>query len=166
MSWKRYFNPVNQDGRLSPLGNTAGNGGNSATNYSSYLPDVYTGSPNRIERYLQYDTMDMDSEVNAALDIIAEFSTQESTQNGTPFYIDFRDKASSTEVKLIKDYLQKWSKLQKLETRMFRIFRNTCKYGDCFFLRDPETKKWFYVDPGKITKVIVNESDGKNLSSM
>jgi hypothetical protein len=44
---------------------------------------------------------------------------------------------------------------------MFRIFRNTIKYGDTFFIRDPETKKWFYIDPGKITKIIVNESDGK-----
>ena len=84
MSWKKYFSPVNQSGRSSAVGS-----GSSATksNYSSYLPDVYTGSPNRIERYIQYDTMDMDSEVNAALDIISEFSTQESRDNGTPFYI-------------------------------------------------------------------------------
>lgn len=158
MSWKKYFSPVNQSGRSSAVGS-----GSSATksNYSSYLPDVYTGSPNRIERYIQYDTMDMDSEVNAALDIISEFSTQESRDNGTPFYIKLRDDASTTEVKILKDYLQKWSRLQKLETRMFRIFRNVCKYGDAFFVRDPETKKWFYIDPGKVTKIIVNESDGK-----
>jgi len=105
--------------------------------------------------------MDMDSEVNAALDIISEFSTQESRDNGTPFYIKLRDDASTTEIKILKDYLQKWSRLQKLETRMFRIFRNTCKYGDSFFIRDPETKKWYYIDPGKVTKIIVNESDGK-----
>ena len=160
MSWKKYFTPVNQNGTYSPLG---GPDGGSATtrNYSSYLPDVYTGSPNRIERYLQYDTMDMDSEVNAALDIISEFSTQQSTDNGTPFWINFRDKASSVEVKLIRDYLQKWCRLQKFETRMFRIFRNTIKYGDSFFVRDPETLKWFYIDPGKLVKIIVNESDGK-----
>jgi hypothetical protein len=160
MSWKKYFTPVNQNGTFSPLG---GPDGSSATtrNYSSYLPDVYTGSPNRIERYLQYDTMDMDSEVNAALDIISEFSTQKSTDNGTPFFVNFRDKASSVEVKLIRDYLQKWCRLQKFETRMFRIFRNTIKYGDSIFIRDPETKKWFYIDPGKLVKIIVNESDGK-----
>lgn len=161
MSWKKYFNPVNKDGRLSPLGNDPGGSAASKTNYSSYLPDVYTGTPNRIERYLQYDTMDMDSEVNAALDIIAEFSTQKSRENGTPFLVTLRDKATSVELKLIKDYLIKWTKLQQLETRIFRIFRNVCKYGDVFFIRDPETKKWFYIDPGKITKIIVNESDGK-----
>lgn len=159
MSWKKYFNPVNKDGRSSPLGSQPSNA--SRTNYTSYLPDVYTGSPNRIERYLQYDTMDTDSEVNAALDIIAEFSTQKSRENDTPFFVNLRDKATSVEMKLIKDYLQKWAKLQTFETKMFRIFRNTCKYGDSFFIRDPETKKWFYIDPGKITKIIVNESDGK-----
>ena len=161
MSWRKYFTPVNQDGRSSLLGSTPAGSQASKTNYSSYLPDVYVGSPNRVERYLQYDTMDMDSEVNAALDIIAEFSTQPSRENGTPFKINFRDKATSVEVKLLGDYLQKWTRLQELETRIFRIFRNTCKYGDTFFIRDPETKKWLYLDPGKLVKIIVNESDGK-----
>ena len=160
MSWKRFFTPVNTNGLMSPLGNMPTSGA-ASSNYSSYLPDVYTGSPNRIERYLQYDTMDMDSEVNAALDIIAEFSTQKSRDNNTPFSINFLDKATSVEIKLLGDYLQKWSKLQQLDIRIFKIFRNTCKYGDTFFIRDPETKKWFYLDPGKITKIIVNESDGK-----
>jgi hypothetical protein len=45
-------------------------------NYASRLPEVYSGHPNRVERYNQYENMDMDSEVNACLDIIAEFSTQ------------------------------------------------------------------------------------------
>jgi hypothetical protein len=162
MSWKKYFQPVNTNGALSPISGQGQMGPHgSKANYSSYLPDVYTGSPNRIERYLQYDTMDMDSEVNAALDIIAEFSTQQSPENGTPFYIEFRDKASSVEVKLLGDYLRKWCRLQKFETRMFRLFRNTIKYGDSIFIRDPETKKWFYIDPGKLVKIIVNESDGK-----
>ena len=39
--------------------------------------------------------------------------------------------------------------------------RNVFKYGDAFFIRDPETQKWSYIDPTKISKVIVNESEGK-----
>ena len=39
-------------------------------------PEVYSGQPNRVERYTQYDQMDQDSEINGALDTIAEFSTQ------------------------------------------------------------------------------------------
>jgi hypothetical protein len=164
MSWKKYFSPVNSNtsGTVSPIfGSGGGKPGPARTNYSSYLPDVYTGSPNRIERYQQYDTMDWDSEVNAALDILAEFTTQKNKENGTPFTLQFRGNPTSSEVKILKEYLQQWSKMQKLDTRMFRIARNLFKYGDGFFLRDPETQKWFYVDPSKISKIIVNESEGK-----
>jgi hypothetical protein len=122
---------------------------------------VYTGAPNRIDRYLQYDTMDMDSEVNAALDILAEFCSQKNKENQTPFHLYFKTKATNSEIQILREYLQQWSKLQKFETRIFRIVRNVFKYGDAFFVRDPEDKKWFHVDPGKITKIIVNESEGK-----
>ena len=163
MSWKKYFSPVTgASGTLSPIaGSSSGRPGPARTNYSSFLPDVYTGSPNRIERYMQYDTMDMDSEVNAALDILAEFCTQKNKENGTPFTLTFRGRPTNSEIKILKEYLQQWTKMQKLDTRMFRIARNLFKYGDGIFLRDPETQKWFYVDPGKLTKIIVNESEGK-----
>lgn len=163
MSWKKYFSPAapSTTGVVSPIFGNGGKLGPARTNYSSYLPDVYTGSPNRIERYMQYDTMDWDSEVNAALDILAEFTTQKNKENGTPFTLHFKGSPTGSEVKILKEYLQQWSKMQKLETRMFRIARNLFKYGDGFFLRDPETQKWFYVDPGKVTKIIVNESEGK-----
>jgi hypothetical protein len=149
-----------KSGSMSPL-SSRGRAGPARANYSSYLPDVYAGSPNRVERYMQYDTMDMDSEVNAALDILAEFCTQKDKENTTPFNFKFRHQPTSTEVKLLKEALQKWSKEQQFENRIFRIVRNTFKYGDCFFIRDPETKKWLYVDPAKVSKIIVNESQGK-----
>jgi hypothetical protein len=163
MSWKKYFTPVDitsQGKSMSPLGN-GGRAGPAKMNYSSYLPDVYAGAPNRVERYIQYDTMDMDSEVNAALDILAEFCTQKDKENATPFNVFYRGSPTATEVKLIKESLQKWAKQQQFDTRIFRIIRNTFKYGDCFFLRDPETKKWLYVDAAKVSKIIVNESEGK-----
>jgi len=163
MSWKKYFTPVNVGNQSTGYSPISGGGrpGPARTNYSSYLPDVYAGSPNRLERYIQYDTMDSDSEVNAALDILAEFCTQKDKENHTPFQISFRGKPTATEVKLLKESLQKWCKQQQLDIRTFRVVRNTFKYGDCFFLRDPETKKLLYIDPLKVTKIIVNESDGK-----
>jgi len=168
MSWKKYFTPVptgnNPGGSYSPFTNTRGGGsmaGPARSNYSSYLPDVYVGSPNRVERYGQYNTMDLDSEVNAALDILAEFCTQENKRNQTPFIIDFKSEATNSETTIIQKYLQQWCKLQNFETRMFRILRNVFKYGDQFFLRDPETKKLFHVDPANVTRIIVNESEGK-----
>jgi hypothetical protein len=161
MSWKRYFTPV-PTGNMSPLSSAGRSSANpSRTNYSSYLPDVYSGHPNRLERYAQYDTMDMDPEVNAAFDILAEFCTQSNEENGTPFQVFFKEQSTSTEVKLIKKYMQQWTKLNKFGVRMFKIIRNTFKYGDCFFIRDPETQSWFYIDPSKVDRIIVNESDGK-----
>ena len=163
MSWKKYFTPVKVDntgGNLSPISGR-GRPGPARANYSSFLPDVYAGAPNRVERYMQYDTMDMDSEVNAALDILTEFCTQKDKENGTPFHTFYRGKPTSTEVKILKEQLQKWCKEQQFETRIFRIVRNAFKYGDCFFVRDPETKKWLFVDAAKVSKIIVNESEGK-----
>ena len=162
MSWKKYFTPVPVGTGSSPIsGANSAKAGPAKTNYSSYLPDIYTGSPNRVERYQQYETMDSDPEVNAALDILAEFCTQKNKDGKTPFSVSWRHRATNTEVKILGEYLQQWTKLQKFDTRIFRIMRNSFKFGDAFFIRDPETQKWNYIDPAKIVKVIVNESDGK-----
>jgi len=156
MAWKKYF----KDANLSPIsGEKVPNF--AKRNYSSYLPDVYTGHPNRIQRYFQYDQMDSDSEINAALDILAEFSTQQNKENETPFDIVFKDETTEHEVKLLKKALQQWTKANKLTKRIFRIFRNALKYGDCFFVRDPETFKWLYIDNAKVDRIVVNESEGK-----
>jgi hypothetical protein len=162
MSWKKYFTLVDTSGTLSPISGSSNSMTNPThRNYSSYLPDVYSGHPNRLERYGQYDTMDTDSEVNAALDILAEFCSQPNEENGTPFRVFFKEQATSTEVKIIKKFLQQWCKLNKFPTRIFKIVRNSFKYGDVFFVRDPETQAWMYVDPAKVDRIIVNESEGK-----
>jgi len=156
MAWKKYF----KDANLSPIsGEKVPNF--AKRNYSSYLPDVYTGHPNRIQRYFQYDQMDSDSEINAALDILAEFSTQKNTENETPFDLVFKDETTEHEVKLLKKALQQWTKSNQFNKRIFRIFRNALKYGDCFFVRDPETNKWLYIDNAKVDRIVVNESEGK-----
>jgi hypothetical protein len=163
MAWKKYFTPVNVSGTLSPISGNSGADRANLThrNYSSYLPDVYSGHPNRLERYGQYDTMDADSEVNAALDILAEFCSQTNEENGTPFSIFFKEQATTTEIKIIRKYMQQWTKLNKFQTRIFKIVRNSFKYGDTFFVRDPETQSWMYIDPNKVDRIIVNESEGK-----
>ena len=163
MAWRKHFSPVETDRDLS---HTAGSSQNSKagparTNYSSYLPDVYTGSPNRIERYQQYEVMDSDPEINAALDILAEFCTQKLKDGKSPFTVRWNSKGTNSEIRILGEYLQQWNKLQQFDTKIFRIVRNVFKYGDAFFIRDPETQKWSWVDPSKIVKIIVNESDGK-----
>jgi len=156
MAWKKYF----KDANMSPIAGDR-NPQFAKRNYSSYLPDVYTGHPNRVQRYFQYDQMDSDSEVNAALDILAEFCTQQNKENETPFDIVFKGDVTDSEIKLLKKALQQWTKSNKFQKRIFRTFRNVIKYGDCFFVRDPETNKLLYIDPAKVDRIIVNESDGK-----
>jgi hypothetical protein len=179
MSYKRKF--LNKSGVSSPI--SGGNSNNGAwngspgqngspsdgwnntdfgyKNYMSRLPEVYTGHPNRIERYNQYEMMDVDAEINACLDILAEFSTQRNQHNNTPFNINWKDDPTNHEVELLKKQLQEWCKLNEFDVRMFKIFRNTVKYGDQVFIRDPENFKLYWVDMVKVIKVIVNESEGK-----
>ena len=177
--WKKYFKVANTGGQLSPIsgsnqfglpgydrqrgGDFTGGTPNDFAfrNYASRLPEVYSGHPNRIERYNQYENMDADSEVNACLDIIAEFSTQINDDNKTPFDINFTDKPTDHEIEIIKKQLMQWTKLNKFDQRMFKLFRNTIKYGDQVFLRDPETFEMFWIDNVKVARVIVNESEGK-----
>jgi len=130
-------------------------------NYMSRLPEVYTGHPNRIERYNQYEMMDVDAEINACLDIISEFSTQKNEHNKTPFAIKYKDDPTPHEVEIITKQLQQWCSLNEFDTRLFKIFRNVIKYGDQVFVRDPENFKLYWVDMVKVIKVIVNESEGK-----
>jgi hypothetical protein len=130
-------------------------------NYMSRLPEVYTGHPNRVERYNQYEMMDVDAEINACLDIISEFSTMKNEHNKTPFQFEFKDEPTPHEVELLKTQLQQWCKLNEFDTRVFKIFRNVIKYGDQVFVRDPENFKLYWIDMVKVIKVIVNESEGK-----
>ena len=176
-SWRKYFKVADNSGVQSPISGSNqfglpnyprndGNGGSTQAdfvfrNYASRLPEVYSGHPNRVERYNQYENMDMDSEVNACLDIIAEFSTQLSETNGTPFDVKYNDKPTDHEIEIIKKQMQQWVKLNKLDQRIFKLFRNTIKYGDQVFVRDPETFEMYWVDMSKIMRIIVNESEGK-----
>jgi len=176
-SWRKYFKVADNSGVMSPISgknqfglpNYPRNDGSNASaqadfvfrNYASRLPEVYSGHPNRVERYNQYENMDMDSEVNACLDIIAEFSTQMNETNGTPFDVKYNDKPTDHEIGIIKKQLQQWVKLNKLDQRIFKLFRNTIKYGDQIFVRDPENFEMMWVDMSKVMRVIVNESEGK-----
>jgi len=153
MSWKKHFTVYQgQSSEMKP---------SSASRFQSWLPEVYSGQPNRVERYAQYDQMDMDSEINAALDIIAEFSTQLDETNNLPFAIDYVGDTTESEAKILEQSLRQWCNLQDWDRRLFKTFRNAVKYGDQFFIRDPETWELYYVNPVDVTKVIINEAEGK-----
>lgn len=162
MGWKKYFKVVDTNGNFGPV-----NGSNSHpteprhSNIGNVLPEVYKGAQNRLERYLQYDLMDMDSEINSALDILAEFCTQVDEEENLGFNLHYKETPTETEAELLKKQLQAWYHLNKFEKRLFKIFRNVLLYGDQIFLRDPETFELFWIAMVDVVKVIVNESEGK-----
>jgi hypothetical protein len=152
--WKKHFTRVD----------VPGNTGNARTSrWQSWLPEVYSGQPNRVERYTQYDQMDQDSEINAALDTIAEFCTQEDDGSKTPFVIKYKEDPTESESGALDTALNQWNNINDFDRRIFGIFRSAIKYGDQFFIRDPETYILYWVNPEDVMKAIVNESNGKEI---
>jgi hypothetical protein len=107
--------------------------------------------------------MDNDLEINAALDILAEFCTQDDDYTKLPFVFKFNQDPSETEMKILDKTLDQWCNLNDLRRRAFKMVRSTLKYGDQFFIRDPETHKLYWSDPANVEKVVVNESKGKDI---
>ena len=163
MSWKKHFRKTAAPVGAAPMAAQADEGGSSGTasKYSSYLPEVYAGHPNRIQRYSQYDEMAKDSDIAIALDIISNFCTQSEENNKQPFTIEYFSEGSDSEVKILKTLLTKWIKLNDFKARLWYMFKDTTKYGDLFFLRDPETSEWLWLDAYTIQGVKVDEENGR-----
>ena len=163
-SWKKYFSAVPSPAKTTrEVGNSTSGQGGTSGKYSSFLPEVYSGAPNRVERYIQYEQMDLDSEISKALDVISDFSTQNFENDTDPFDIVYHDELTDTEITLLKDSLRQWCSLNKWQQRLWRAFRNVIKYGDQIYIRDPETFELIWVDPTKVEKIIVNENRGKDI---
>lgn len=133
-------------------------------NFSSILPEIYAGHPQRVQRYAQYQQMDMDSDINSALDTIADFSTQADETNNNLFQFSFDGAApADVEVNILTMCLKKWSKINEFQNRLWRMLRNTLMYGDVFFVRDPETSKWLFIDPALVESIFVDKQNGKKI---
>ncbi len=162
MSWKRHFRVIKTQTTAVPIPTERfGEGTGTSSNYASYLPLVYAGHPNRIQRYYQFDDMDRDSDINAALDTIADFSTQSEEQMDEPFEFKYNGEPNESEVKILKTMLAKWVKLNEFRKRLWYMFRDTLKNGDAFFLRDPETQEWLWLDHFMVEMVKVDDTMGK-----
>jgi len=131
--------------------------------YSSYLPEVYAGQDNRVERYGQYLNMDKDPAVNAALDTIAQHCTQTEEESPSLFAIEYFDTVTDAESEVLQAALKKWSLINKFKQRLFGIIRKTIMYGDQFYIRDPETFEMHWVNHEQVDKIIVDEAQGKKL---
>lgn len=160
-SWKKHFKIW--DPQAEQTNNGPRQQGGSSSKFASWLQDVYTGQPNRVERYSQYDQMDQDSEVNAALDTISEFCTQEDPITHLPFALRWSSDPTPSESQAISETLKKWCSINGFDQKLFRTFRSAIKFGDHFFLRDPETFELYWVNPGDVKRAVINEAEGRKV---
>ena len=130
---------------------------------TAYYNSLLKGPGSRILGYQQFDTMDTNSDVSRALDIIAEEMACEDETTKLPFKIEYlneeNQEVSETTVTTLRSALRHWSNSMDLHFRMFSIARCLIKYGDCFFQKENDSKKWKYVDPYNIIGIEVNEKN-------
>jgi uncharacterized protein YlbG (UPF0298 family) len=166
MSWRKHFQipqTANEIARANKNSQASAPGLNTSSKFSSWLKDVYSGMPNRVDRYMQFDIMDADSEVNAALDTIAEFCTQFDYESNLPFAVEHFNDPTDAEVKVITTSLRQWCMINDWNKRVWRAVRNSLKFGDQFFIRDPETYELLYVNAEDVSKIIINQAKGKEV---
>jgi hypothetical protein len=96
-------------------------GGFGKTNGGHALPRVET---QRRSRYQDYERMDKEAEVGAALDIYSDDATQENTRQ------ELFELNSDNEV--LKREVDRFIQQCRLDKHIWDIVRNVAKYGDCF----------------------------------
>lgn len=126
----------------------------------SWYSQVMRGLGTRQNSYKQFNVMDTDIDIARSLDIIAEEMSGKDDKTGLPFLIDYQKEdnidISDTTTITIRQALRQWSKTQDLTKRVFSTARCLVKYGDCFFRKTSDTKKWIYVDPSLVLGIEVD----------
>ena len=127
----------------------------------TWYSQIMRGPGSRMQSYKQYDQMDGDIDIARSLDIIAEEMSGKDNKTELPFQIqwqkeDNQDVADSTIV-TVRAALRQWSTLQDLKKRVFSSARCMIKYGDCFFRKNSDTRKWQYIDPSLIVGIEIDE---------
>jgi hypothetical protein len=130
-----------------------------------WYSQVLRGPGSRSQSYKQYDAMDTDIDIARSLDIIAEEMSSKDEKSKLPFLIEYQkednqDVSDSTTVTL-RQAVRQWSELQDFQKRIFQIARCLVKYGDCFFRKSSDTKRWKYVDPSLVHGIEVDEEGEK-----
>ena len=130
-----------------------------------WYSQILRGPGSRSQTYKQYDAMDTDVDISRSLDIIAEEMSVKDDKTKLPVLIQYfkednQDISDSTTVTL-RQAVRQWADIQDLNKRMFNIARTLIKYGDCFFRKTSDTKKWVYVDPSLVYGIEVDEAGNK-----
>ena len=157
MSYKKFLKNVNLP--KAHLGVKSNYSGVSSVydKYKNLLPLVYQGPQNRMERYNVYDGMEQDPVISWALDMLTDYITQ--TDKEKPFQIKYSDgmdlpDSYTDSLELI---LNEWIKKQDWKKRIYSTIRDTLKYGDSFFIRDPETLELQKVNIYDVIGIVADE---------
>ena len=106
---------------------------------NNLLPTVYQGPTDRLTKYTIFEAMENDSVINQGLDILADYTTQ--NESDEPFYLDypFDDSLPEEQTLVLQKKFDEWVRLNSFKKRIHTIIRDALKYGDCILIRDPET---------------------------
>lgn len=131
----------------------------------SWYSQIMRGPGSRASSYKQYDAMDADIDIARSMDIIAEEMTAKDEKTKLSFLIDYQkednqDVSDTTSITL-RQAVRQWCEMQNLHHRMYGIARTLIKYGDCFFRKYSDTKKWVYVDPNLVYGIEIDQNGNK-----
>ena len=130
----------------------------------AWYSNLLKGATARLQRYKQYEAMDV-GDISRALDIIAEEISNPDKRTGLPFIVDYQieenQEIPETTVTTIRAALRHWARFHNLNKRVYNVSRTMVKYGDCFFRKTSDTKKWEYIDPTRVIGIEVNEEGEK-----
>jgi hypothetical protein len=159
--WTDYFRIVKP---RSPRKDYVEDNGSSAlyNNYSWYTKAIKNAS-SRFSKYQQYNNMDNDVDVARALDTIAEEMTPQNTKTKMPFEIVYQNEENKevdeTLSMTIRAALRHFVKIQSLNSETYEMARALVKFGDAFYRKRSDLKKWVWLDPLEIIGVVINDEN-------
>ena len=164
--WTGYFKIVEPQAQTTAVTDNMSLDASAYNNFSWYQRLVH-GSSSRLSRYREYDKMDQDVDVSRALDLVAEEMTTPPSKSKLPLVVDLQvedGKAIPNNlVSTINAALMHWCTINKMNTRLFKIARNTIKYGDLIFRKrktpNGHTFVWEYVSNTNVIAAVVDEDD-------
>ena len=130
---------------------------------SAWLQRMLQGSGSRQTQYNEFEFMDSDSEISRGLDVIAEEMVGNNPDLLSPIEIVYNNsmpgRIDINVTTTVETALHFWVTQFDLRNRLFKICRNTIKYGDCFFFRVDKSSPWIYVHPKHVLSAITAEDD-------
>lgn len=151
--------------KLSPKVYNIGYNKNKSDNYDpninvtraqNLLPVMYQGPSNRLDRYNVYENMEQDPVIASSLDILSDYISN--IEDGNVFKINYVSQdVPTSQVDILNNLLKQWENGNQFKKRIFNLTRDCLKYGDIFFIRDPDTGYLLKVNPYDVVGCVVGD---------